>query len=94
MREARQGANLIHLDRYTVNQRLLLRSRGILKWGWDGGTSKSRFTKMRRAQLNSRSPPPLSVCPLFPFSLAPRPHCLGDDLPAVPAHVDDYRDET
>jgi len=28
MREARQGANLIHLDRYTVNQRLLLRSQG------------------------------------------------------------------
>jgi len=29
MREAREeGANLIHLDRYTVNQRLLLRSRG------------------------------------------------------------------
>lgn len=63
----------------------------ILKWGWDEGTSKGRFTKMRRAQFNSRSPP-LSFSPLHrPLPRSPpswwRPS-------AVPAYVDDYRDET
>lgn len=93
----REGANLIHLDRYTVNQRLLLRSRGY----WNGaGTKGRRRVDLRRWGAHSLT---RAFSASLSFSLSSLHLVLSPAHPsfsrwrstAVPsAYVDDYRDET